>query len=155
MSDRNFLVIIDGSKEIEVALQFACERSKKTNGKLILASFIKPIDVLTTKSVVDIMKNEARDEAETLLHKASAYVKEETSNTATLHIREGEIIEELLKLIEEEKNISVLVLASSVEDKEGPGPIISSILTKNYKRLNVPVMIVPGNLTKEHIKQIG
>ena len=56
---------------------------------------------------------------------------------------------------EEEKNVSVLVLASSVEDKEGPGPIISSILTKNYKRLSVPVMIVPGNFSKEHIKQIG
>ena len=155
MSERYILVIADGTKEMNVALEYACARAKKTERKIIIASFIEPLDVLTTQGVQEIMKNEARDEAETLLHKASAYVKEETSNTATLHIREGEIIEELLKLIEEEKNISVLVLASSVEDKEGPGPIISSILTKNYKRLNVPVMIVPGNFTKEHIKQIG
>ena len=155
MSDRHFLVIVDGSKEMEIALQYACERAKKTNGHLILASFIKPIDVLTTKSVSDIMKNEAREEAETMLHKASAFVKEKTGITATLHVKEGDVIEQLLKLIEEEKNISVLILAASVEENKGPGPIITSILTKNYMRLNIPVMIVPGNFSKEHIKQIG
>lgn len=155
MSNRHFLVIVDESKEMEIALQYACERVKKLNGHLILASFIKPIDVLTTKSVGDIMKNEAREEAETMLHKASAYVKEETGITATLHVKEGDMIEQLLKLIEEEKNISVLILAASIEENKGPGPIISSILTKNYIRLNIPVMIVPGNFSKERIKQIG
>ena len=155
MSNRHFLVIVDESKEMEIALQYACERVKKLNGHLILASFIKPIDVLTTKSVGDIMKNEAREEAEAMLHKASAYVKEETGITATLHVKEGDIIEQLLKLIEEEKNISVLILAASIEENKGPGPIISSILTKNYIRLNIPVMIVPGNFSKERIKQIG
>ncbi|MBI29557.1 MAG: universal stress protein [Pelagibacteraceae bacterium] len=155
MSNRNFLVIVDGTKEMDVALQYACVRAKKTNGHLILASFIKPIDVLTTKSVGDIMKNEAREEAEANLHKASAYVKEETGIAATLHVREGEILEELLKLIEDEKNISVLILAANIDEKKGPGPIISSILTKNYARFNIPVMIVPSNFSKDHIKEIG
>ena len=126
MSGRNFLVILDGSKEMQVALEYACVRAKKTNGNLILSSFIMPLDVLTTKSVTDIMKNEAREEAENNLHKASAYAKEETGITPILHVREGDLIEELLKLIEEE-NISVLILAASIETKDGPGPIINSI----------------------------
>ena len=154
MSNRNFLVIVDGSDEMEVALLFACTRAKKTNGHVILTSIIKPLDVLTTKSVTDIMKNEAREEAETMLHKASAYVKEEIGITPSLHIREGELIEEILKIVEEEKNISELILAASIDEK-GPGPIITSITTKNYSRLNIPVIIVPGNFSKEHIKQIG
>ena len=155
MSSRNFLVIVDGSKEMNIAIQFACARAKKTDGHIVLASFIKPIDVLTTKSVSDIMKNEARDEAETMLHKASAYIKEETGITPTLHVREGDIIEELLKLIEVENNIAILILAADIESKEGPGPIISSILANNYKRLNIPVVIVPGNFSKDRIDQIG
>ena len=153
--DRYILVIADNSPEMNIALEYACARSKKTGRKIIIATFIEPLDVLTTQGISEIMKNEAREEAETMLHKASAYVKEETGITATLHVKEGDIIEQLLKLIEEEKNISVLILAASVEENKGPGPIISSILTKNYIRLNIPVMIVPGNFSKERIKQIG
>ena len=155
MSKRHFLVIVDGTQEMEVALQFACVRAKATNGNIILASFIKSIDVLTTKSVSDIMKNEAREEAEIMLQKASSFVKEETGIVPTLHVREGEIIEEMLKLIEEDKNISILILASSVDKKNDPGPIISSMLSKNFARLNIPVVIVPGNISKKHISQIG
>ena len=62
--DRYILVIADGSKEMEIALQYACARSKKTNRKIIIATFIEPIDVLTTQGVTEIMQNEAREEAE-------------------------------------------------------------------------------------------
>ena len=155
MSKHSFLVVVDGTDEMEVSLKYACIKAKKTNGHLILASFIKPIDVLTTKSVGDIMKNEARQEAETMLHKASGYVKEETGITPTLHVKEGEQIEELIKLIQEEKNISELILAASMDEK-GPGPIISSTITaRNYSRLNIPIIIVPGNSLKENINKVG
>ena len=155
MSKHSFLVVVDGTDEMEVSLKYACIKAKKTNAHLILASFIKPIDVLTTKSVGDIMKNEARQEAETMLHKASGYVKEETGITSTLHVKEGEQIEELIKLIQEEKNISELILAASMDEK-GPGPIISSIITaRNYSRLNIPIIIVPGNFLKEKINKVG
>ena len=42
MSNRYILVIADGSKEMNVALEYACARSKKTNRKIIIASFIEP-----------------------------------------------------------------------------------------------------------------
>jgi len=62
--EKYILVIADGSKEMEVALQYACARSKKTNRKIIIATFIEPLDVLTTQGVTEIMQNEAREEAE-------------------------------------------------------------------------------------------
>ena len=153
MSDRYILVIADGSKEMEVALEYACARSKKTDRKIILATFIEPLDVLTTQGVQEIMKNEAREEAELRLQQASLIVKESTGLTPVLQLREGEIISELIALIEEEKNINVLVLAAKVDEK-GPGPIISALTTKEYSRLRIPVMIVPGNFSKEHIALI-
>ena len=153
MSDRYILVIADGSKEMEVALEYACARSKKTNRKIIIATFIEPLDVLTTKGVQEIMENEAREEAEVKLKKASIIVKESTGLTPVLQLREGGIIDELIALIEEEKNINVLVLAAKVDEK-GPGPIVSAITTKEYSRLRIPIMIVPGNFSKEHIALI-
>ena len=151
--DRYILVIADGSKEMEVALQYACARSKKTNRKIIIATFIEPLDVLTTQGVTEIMKNEAREEAELKLQQASLIVKESTGIMPVLHIREGEVIPELIKLIEEEKDINVLVLATNIDDK-GPGPIISSLISKEYSNLRIPIMIVPGNFTKDHISLI-
>jgi nucleotide-binding universal stress UspA family protein len=152
-NDRYILVIADESKEMEIALDYACARSKKTNRKIIVATFIEPIDVLTTQGVTEIMKNEAREEAETRLQKASLIVKESTGMDPVLQIREGKVIEELITLIEEEKNINVLVLAANAED-QGPGPIISALTSKEYSRLRIPVMIVPGNFSKEHIALI-
>ena len=151
--DRYILVIADGSKEMEVALQYACARSKKTNRKIIIATFIEPLDVLTTQGVTEIMKNEAREEAELKLQQASLIVKESTGIMPVLHIREGEVIPELIQLIEEEKDINVLVLAANVDDK-GPGPIINALISKEYSRLRIPVMIVPGNFSNDHISLI-
>ena len=153
MNDRYILVIADGSNEMGVALEYACARAKKTDRKIILATFIEPLDVLTTQGVQEIMKNEAREEAELRLKKASNIVKESTGLTPVLHLREGKIMDELIALIEKEKNINVLVLAAKIDEK-GPGPITSAITTKEYSRLRIPVMIVPGNFSKEHIALI-
>ena len=153
--DRYILVVADGTKEMEVALQYACARSKKTNRKIIIATFIEPVDVLTTQGVTEIMQNEAREEAEKKLQFASSIVKETTGITPVLHVREGEIIQELKSLIDEEKNINVLVLGANVDEKEKKtGSIINSIITKELTNFRIPIMIVPGNFSKEHISHI-
>ena len=155
MSKRHFLVIVDDTQEMEVALQYACARSKKTNRKIIIATFIEPVDVLTTQGVTEIMQNEAREEAEKKLQFASSIVKETTGITPVLHVREGEIIQELKLLIDEEKNINVLVLGANVDDKEKKtGSIINSLITKELTNFRIPIMIVPGNFSKEHISHI-
>ena len=154
-NDRFILVIADDSDEMNVALEYACARSKKTGRKIIIATFIEPLDVLTTRGVVDIMKNEAREEAEKILHAAATKVQNSTGIIPILHTREGEIIPELKKLIEEEENINVLVLAANADEKaKNPGPIINALVTREISTLRIPVMIVPGNFSSEHISQI-
>ena len=41
-------------------------------------------------------------------------------------IREGETAEEILKLIEEDEDIAILVLAAGT-GKEGPGPLVANL----------------------------
>ena len=96
--DRFILVIADNSEEMNIALEYACARSKKTGRKIIIATFIEPLDVLTTQGVLEIMKNEAREEAEKILHKAATKVKNSTGIIPILHTREGEIISEFKKI---------------------------------------------------------
>ena len=153
--ERYILVIADNSEEMKIALEYACARSKKTGRKIIIATFIEPLDVLTTKGITEIMKEEARDEAEVILKKAASFVKDRTGDLPALSIREGETISELKKLIDEEKTINVLVLAASIDsNSKNPGPIITSLVTNEITNLRVPIMIVPGNFSIEHITQI-
>ena len=153
--NRYILVIADNSPEMEIALEYACARSKKTGRKIIIATFIEPPDVLTTQGVTEIMKNEAREESEKLLKKASNLVKNKTGEMPALAIREGETIIELKKLIEEEKNINVLVLAAKSDPKDRESnSIINSLVGQEITNMRIPVMIVPGNFSKDHIALI-
>ena len=156
MSDEKFiLVIADDSKEMDIALRYACARSKKTNRKIMIATFIEPLDVLTTQGVTEIMQNEAREEAEKKLKYASSVVKESTGILPVLHVREGEMIQELKNLINEEKNINVLVLAANSDPKnKDSNTIINSLLSQEITNMRVPIMIVPGNFSKDHIALI-
>ena len=153
--EKYILVIADDTKEMNVALEYACARAKKTNRKIMIATFIEPLDVLTTQGVTEIMRNEAREEAEKRLKKTSTFVKEKTGLTPVLQLREGDIMSEIKTLIEEEKNINVLVIAANVEEKNNdPGPIINSLFKKEFSNFRIPVMIVPGNFSNEHISLI-
>ena len=58
-----------------------------------------------------------------------------------MSLREGETISELKKLIDEEKDINVLVLAAkSDENNNDPGPIITSLVSNEITNLRVPIM---------------
>ncbi len=96
------------------------------------------------------MREERRQEAEALLQSVSEEVQQLSGMTPVYYLREGKVREELLKLIEEERSISILVLAAGT-DKKGPGPLVSQLAGKMSGTLPIPVTIVPGNLSNEEI----
>ena len=59
----------------------------------------------------------------------------------------------LIKLVDEEKSIALLVLGAAT-GTDGPGPLIELLVEKQAGRLRVPVTIVPGNLTDQQLDQI-
>ena len=118
----------------------------RTGGRVALLYVQQPAEFQHWMAVGDLMREEAREEAEGLMQKLSAEVKEWSGNYPVVHMREGDIGDELEKLLDEEESISVLVLAASTESA-GPGPLISHLVGKGGARLRVPVTIVPGSLT--------
>ena len=150
---RTFLVVVDDSEEMKVALHFASRRAMRTGGRVALLYVQQPAEFQHWMAVGDLMREEAREEAESLMQKLSAEVKEWSGNYPVVHMREGDIREELEKLLSEEEAISVLVLAAST-DTSGPGPLISHLVGKGSARLRVPVTIVPGSLGDDEIVAI-
>jgi nucleotide-binding universal stress UspA family protein len=152
--NRVFLVVVDDTEEMRVALRFACGRARNTNGRVALLFVVEPTDFQHWMAVGDLMREEARNEGEQLLQRLAAQVNEWTGTLPVLYVREGSRREELLKLIDEEPSISILVLGASV-DKRGPGPLIEALTGKLVGKLRVPVTIVPGNLSEEEVDAIS
>jgi len=144
-TDRTFLVVVDDSEEMKVALHFAARRARRTGGRVALLYVQQPAEFQHWMAVGDLMREEAREEAEGLMQKLSAEVKDWSGNYPVVHMREGDIGDELEKLLGEEESISVLVLAAST-DSAGPGPLISHLVGKGGTKLKLPVTIVPGSL---------
>lgn len=152
--DRIFLVVVDDTEEWHAALHFVCRRALHTGGRVALLHVIEPAEFQHWMSVEEVMREERRQDAERLLQRVAKQVNDETGTMPELHLREGVRHEELVKLIEEQPTISVLVLGASTSN-EGPGPLIQFLTTKAMGRLRIPVTILPGGLSDDQIDSIA
>src|SRR5260221_10024454 len=148
--ERVFLVVVDESEELKVALRYAARRAQHTGGRVALLFVIEPSDLQQWAAVETLMREEQREQAEALLQRLSAEVAEMAGSMPVIFIREGRRRDELLALIEEEPSISILVLAAST-GAEGPGPLITALTGKALTKLRVPITIVPGSLTEQQL----
>ncbi len=152
--DRVFLVVVDETEEMKVALRFACRRARRTGGRVALLYVIEPADFQHWRAVEELMREEARNEGEQLLQRLAAQVNEQVGAIPILYVREGKVADELLKLLDEEPQISILVLGANTGSR-GPGPLVSAVSGKMIGKLRVPVTLVPGNLSDEAIDAIS
>jgi nucleotide-binding universal stress UspA family protein len=104
--------------------------------------------------VGDIMKAEAQATAEKLLAKAAERARTIAAIEPEQVIREGVTAQEIAKLIEQDEDISTLILASST-GSDGPGPLVSSLASKAGAGFRIPVTIVPGSLADEEIDALA
>lgn len=151
--DRVFLVVVDDSPERAVALRYACLRARKGGGRVALLRVIEPAGIVEWAGVGAMMAEEARENAEKLLSSLAIEVNAITGGLPILLIREGEVRDALLSLLEEEARISILVLASST-GSSGPGPLISALTGRYATRLRVPLTIVPGSLDDQELERV-
>ena len=151
---RVFLVLIDDSTEMRVALRFACLRAKNTGGKVALLYVQEPAEFHHWLGVGELIKQERREEAEARLQELSSEAQEISGSMPMLIVREGKRGEELMALLEEDPSISIVVLAASA-DSEGPGPVISFMMKQGAGKMRVPFTIVPGSLSDESVEKLA
>ena len=153
-SGRVFLVVIDNSPELRVAMRYACRRANRTGGRVALLHVTDDEDFRQFIGVSEVMRQESRQEAEALVQKMAAEIQKLSGAMPVLYFREGERREEVMKLIDEEPSVSVLILGAATGPK-GPGPLVQALTSKFVGKLRVPVTIVPGNLTAEDIDHVA
>lgn len=148
---RKFLVVIDKTPECAVALRFAARRAQHTGGRVTLMCAAQPPDFQQWRGVEEIMRDEARADAEELIYAAARTVNELSGIIPELVLPYGESTACLHKLLKEDKDISILVLASGTA-KDGPGPLVSMFAGAVQ---SIPVTIVPGNFTDNQIDALA
>ena len=148
---RKFLVVVDKTPEHKVALRFATRRAQHTGGRVTLMCPAQLPDFQQWRGVEEIMRDEAHAEAESMLYEAAKTVNELSGILPELVIPYGLATECLFQLLKDDKDISILVLASGTA-KEGPGPLVSMFATAVQA---IPVTIVPGNFTDEQIDALA
>jgi hypothetical protein len=151
---RIFLVVVDESPEMPVALYYASRRAQRTGGRVALLRVIPPHEAHGLASVEALMREEAQQEAQQLLQRLAKAVVDWIGKLPVIYIREGSARDELMDLVANDPSISILVLAAGT-GQEGPGPLVSFLVSKGLAKLRTPVTIVPGSLTHDEIDAIS
>lgn len=144
---RKFLCVVDKTPECRVALRFAARRAQHTGGRITLFCAADQANFQQWRGVEAIMDSEAHDQAEKLVYDAAKIVNELVGIVSELVIMHGRKVDCLARLIKEDRDISILVLAAGTA-KDGPGPLVSMFASAVQA---IPVTIVPGNLSDADI----
>lgn len=149
---RKFLVVLDDSRECLNAIRFAAMRAANTGGGVEVLAVIPPEEFNHWIGVGDIMRQEARERIEAHFEVFAKWMRDRQNVDPELVIREGEVFDEILAQVRDDKEIGVLVLGAGI-DKNGPGPLVTQ-LTRIAGNLPIPVTIVPGEMSKEQLQAV-
>jgi nucleotide-binding universal stress UspA family protein len=153
---RKLLVIVDETAEVEGALYYAAGRAYHTNGSIVLLYVIEP-DNQFWEGVRQVQLEEQTNKAKALFRLLRRKMSNEGFDAVPVEevIREGKKVEQILKHIDDDEDVAILVLGASTESA-GPGPLVSSLAVgATAGKFPIPITIVPGELKAEDIKALA
>jgi len=149
-----FMVVVDQTPECARAVHFASRRTARTGASMIMLAVVNPPDNFEWLGVGEAMIEEASAEAQKQLDAAAREARSAAGVEPEQVIRVGNRADEIIKLINEDEDISFLVLAAG-SAKDGPGPLVSTLAGKAAASFPIPIVIVPGSLTDEEIDALA
>ncbi len=148
-----YLIIADGADEFPTAAYYASRMVHARRAALAIAHITDLEDFVHWGKVEAIMRHDLRTQAEKEIWQIAKDINEEHQIFPSLYIKEGEATDNILEIIEEDKNIRALILAGS-SHTNNQGPLVTYFSGKGMGKLRVPIIIVPGHLDKEAIDAI-
>lgn len=146
-----FLVCVDQHEESVAALKFACLKAITRGVVVEVVHILPPADFQTLGAIADRMSEERKAEGELLLKRLSEEAQRLYGITPGLTLREGSVGDELIRLIEEMKDVSVLVVGTAMHMK-GRGKLAAWLAQQLGQKLFIPLLMVPGNLSDDQIR---
>jgi nucleotide-binding universal stress UspA family protein len=148
------LVIVDDTAEWDRAVYYASRWAIRAGGGVVMLRIIETEDQNQQwLGVAEVMRAEAHEEANAALDRAAGRANGIAAITPERVIREGDAAEQIIDVIDNDVDISMLVLAAN-PGPEGPGPLIT-IMAKTVGSFPIPVTIVPGDLSDEAIDALS
>jgi len=155
--NRKFLVVVDDSSEFEVALYFAARVANRTGGRLAMLYVNEPVKQSGWFHIKRDGPEDPKARAQEQIAKFRGKLDElglKKLKTEAI-IRTGDKAEEIIRVIERDEDIAVLVLGASVK-RRGPGPLVSSLATGSRAgTFPIPIYIVPGDLTPQEVAALA
>jgi nucleotide-binding universal stress UspA family protein len=153
---RKFLVVVDDSPEFDAALRFASRRAKSTGGRVVLLRVVPQDTDAHWSGAREEIERQQREEAESLLNRVAEDAAERSGAPPVFLIEFGEAQGAIRKVVAEDPEIKILVLAAG-SGSRGPGPLVSAIIKQGAKLggRKLPVTIVPGELTEAEIEDLA
>ncbi|MBT3628583.1 MAG: universal stress protein [Rhodospirillaceae bacterium] len=148
-----FLVCVAHDDHSAVAARFAAMRAQNSGGGVALLHVTEPPEFQHWAAVGERMREETREEAEAMLDQLAGEVEATLGVKPSLHLREGRIGEEILGHIDESESIDLLVVGAAPPD-DGHGSLISWLAGQLAGRLNIPLVVVPGNLSDQQLRDL-
>jgi nucleotide-binding universal stress UspA family protein len=153
---RKFLVVVDDSPEFEAALRYAARRARSTGGRVALLRVIPGGSDEHWAGVREEIQRQQRAEAEALLARLGDEAAERSGSPSIFLIEEGDPQTAIRKVVGEDPEIKILVLASA-SGSRGPGPLVSALMKQGgtFSGRKLPVTLVPGELTDAEIEDLA
>ena len=152
---RKFLVVVDDSPEFEAALRYAARRARSTGGHVVMLRIIPAAaSDAHWAGVREEIERQTRAEAETTLNGWAAEAAERSGSTPILLIERGEPQACIRKVVGDDPDIKILVLAAG---SSSPGPLVAAVVKQGaaFTGRKLPVTIVPGELTEKEIEDLA
>ena len=148
-----FLVCVDTTDECKVALKFACMRAKNSGGSVLLLYVIEPNELQHFAGIEKIMVKEAKEEAKNVLAELAESAMKDFNLKVQTITSNGKKYNQIVDLINKDKSISILVLGEA-PDGMGSNDLINKFTAGLTRSINIPLTIVPGNLSIEDLEKI-
>lgn len=148
-----YLIIADGSDEFSIAAYYTARLVLARRAGLAIAHITDLEDFVHWGKVEAIMRHDLRVQAEKDLWNIAKDINEDHGLFPSLYIKEGQMTDKIIEIIEEDKSIRGLILAAC-SNGNNQGPLVSYFSGKGMSRLRTPVIIIPGHLDKEAINAI-
>lgn len=151
-----FLLVAHDCPEARLAAFFTARRARHSGAAVLLLHVVEPPEFGHWATVAETMRAEAYEHAEACLSEFAAIVEAEWGERPETVIREGRMVDELSKLIEEDQSIAILFLGAST-DADGPGPLVSALAHRPayLGARPIPVTVVPGSVTRDDLRRLS
>lgn len=151
-TSRKYLVCVTDNDESRVALKMSCIKAKHHGGKVTVVHVTPPVDMQTPFNVAERFKEEQRAEAQKFIQAMCDAAFALTGIMPAIDIRDGKIGDEIVNAAMSDGDYILMVLGFS--ENSGQGDLIQWLSAQMGKKLLIPIMIVPGNLTDQQMQNI-